>query len=171
MVDTIKTPEKEQSTQSTRIARVARDIGGSLNVMEQPDTAPPSMPLGKFRGQPLTEMTTPYLMWLLSQDAIRFKYRLLMAQALEVLRGRFQDFDKLVAELTPKGPVPEYWKIRAPSAAIRLQRTVDRLRRERPPAPAKVNAEPPPGVLMDASYFVRQARQKQAEQDDFSDLV
>ena len=38
----------------------------------------PVMPMGKLKGQPLDEMTTPYLMWLLSQDAIRFKYRRLV---------------------------------------------------------------------------------------------
>lgn len=32
----------------------------------------PLMPVGKFKGQPIKAMTTPYLAWLVSQDHIRF---------------------------------------------------------------------------------------------------
>lgn len=130
--------------------------------------ATPVMPMGKLRGQPLDEMTTPYLMWLLSQDAIRFKYRKLMRQALDVLAQRFAQFDKLVEELTPREQPKEYWKIKETAAVIRQKHKEDRLRREQKPHPP---AEPVPESLLDASYFVRQARKQQIDPNDVSDLV
>lgn len=128
----------------------------------------PVMPMGKLRGQPLEEMTTPYLMWLLSQDAIRFKYRKLMRQALDVLAHRFAKFDKLVEELTPREQPKEYWKIKEAAATIRQKRKEDRQRREKAPAPS---VEAAPETLPDASYYVRQARRQQIDPNDVSDLV
>lgn len=128
----------------------------------------PVMPMGKLKGQPLDEMTTPYLMWLLSQDAIRFKYRRLVREALAVMAARFLDFEKLVAELTPREQPKEYWKIKETAAVIRQKHKEDRQRREQKPRPS---AEPVPESLLDASYFVRQARQQQIDPNDVSDLV
>lgn len=128
----------------------------------------PVMPMGKLRGQPLGEMTTPYLMWLLSQDAIRFKYRKLMRQALDVLAQRFAQFDKLVEELTPREQPKEYWKMKEAVATIRQTRKEDRQRLKQRAVPL---AEPVPEAFPDASYFVRQARQQRIDLNDVSDLI
>jgi len=67
------------------------------------------MPFGKYRGQPVAEMRTTYLLWLLSQDHIRSKYGQVLRPAIETLRARFDKPDEAVAELTPAGPIPRYW--------------------------------------------------------------
>lgn len=128
----------------------------------------PVMPMGKLKGQPLDEMTTPYLMWLLSQDAIRFKYRRLVREALGVLAVRFLDFEKLIEELTPREQPKEYWKLKEATAAIRQKRKEDRRQREqKPPLPP----EPTSAPLPDTSYYVRQARRQQIDPNDISDLL
>lgn len=129
--------------------------------MQTDSTPQPVMTMGKFRGQPLNEMTTPYLLWLLSQDAIRYRYCNLMRQAMDVLRDRFLDFDALVEELTPKAPTPEYWKLTPNHSAIRKQRAKDRQRRN-VPSPRPLPTEQPADVLMDGSYWVRNARLERA---------
>lgn len=68
------------------------------------------MPMGKFEGQPVETMSTSYLMWVLSNDHIRFKRWPLIEEALCVLRGRFESFDCLLVELKVDAPPPAYWK-------------------------------------------------------------
>lgn len=154
------------------------------------------MTIGKFKGQPVESMTTGYLAWLVTRDNIRFKHWPLVEEALRILRSRFDDFGALVAELRVDAPPPEYWKTpervarKANEKAEKLRR-LETLRAEekarrraelrarhaqrqaerQPQRPAQVNTEPPPGVLLDASYYVRQVRQKRPEPDDVSDLV
>lgn len=67
------------------------------------------MPMGKFKGQPVEAMTTAYLHWLVCNDAIRFKRWPLVKEALRVLRGRFEDFDALLAGLKVDRPPPRRW--------------------------------------------------------------
>lgn len=69
------------------------------------------MPIGKFKGQPVENMDTKYLTWLISNDHIRFKYWGFVLEALKVLRDRFDNFNALVEELREDGQPPEYWKI------------------------------------------------------------
>jgi len=68
------------------------------------------MPFGKFKGQPVDDMETTYLLWIATQAHIRYKYPESIFHALEVLRGRFEDFDTLLGELEQNSPPPEYWK-------------------------------------------------------------
>lgn len=68
------------------------------------------MPMGKFEGQPVESMSTTYLMWLVSNDALRFKRWPLIEEALRVLRGRFESFDGLLADLRVDTQPPAHWK-------------------------------------------------------------
>lgn len=144
------------------------------------------MPIGCYKGQDVAALPTKYLAWLISQDAIRFKRWPLVKEAIRVLRKRFESFEALVAELQVDTPPPEYWKTakragqkKAEQAeklrALEERRAVEhqqrrqaiQARRESPAPPA----EAPAGVL-DASYYVRQARQqKPADPNDVSDLL
>lgn len=144
------------------------------------------MPIGCYKGQDVAVLPTKYLAWLISQDAIRFKRWPLVKEAMRVLRVRFDSFDVLVAELQVDAPPPEYWKTakragqkKAEQAeklhALEERRAAEhqqsrqaiKARRETPAPPV----EAPAGVL-DASYYVRQARQqKPADPNDVSDLL
>ena len=144
------------------------------------------MPIGCYKGQSVASLPTKYLAWLISQDAIRFKRWPLVKEAMRVLRARFESFEVLVAELQVETPPPEYWKTakragqkKAEQAeklrALEERRAAEhqqhrqgiRARRETQATPA----EAPAGVL-DASYYVRQARQqKPADPNDVSDLL
>lgn len=68
------------------------------------------MPIGKRKGEPVESMPSAYLLWLASQEHIRFRYWTLVEKALYVLRGRFTDWDGLLAGLRVDTPPPEYWK-------------------------------------------------------------
>lgn len=144
------------------------------------------MPIGCYKGQTVASLPTKYLAWLISQDAIRFKRWPLVKEAMRVLRVRFDSFDALVAELQVDTPPPEYWKTakragqkKAEQAeklrALEVRRAAEdqenrqaiKVRRETQAPPA----EAPAGVL-DASYYVRQARQQiPADPNDVSDLI
>jgi hypothetical protein len=69
-----------------------------------------NMPMGKFTGQPVADMTTVYLCWLVTNDHIRFKRWPLIQEALRVLRSRFDNLDAIFAELKTEAPPPQYWK-------------------------------------------------------------
>lgn len=131
--------------------------------MEKSRTTP-VMPMGKLRGHPLSEMTTPYLMWLLSQDAIRFKYRRLVREALGVLAARFLDFEKLAEELTPSEQPKEYWKLKETTAVIRQkkkeQKPIDAGERWRQERARALRAE-----------IARRQTQPAADPNDISDLL
>lgn len=148
------------------------------------------MPIGKFKGQSVEAMTTQYLCWLVTQDNIRFKQWPLIKEALRVLRSR--DFDGILGELKTTGlppdrrPTPEKRKAekaeklreleqrRAEEKAQRqAERRAARIKEELAMSAAFLRARQgePPGVL-DASYYVRQARQqKPADPNDVSDLL
>ena len=68
------------------------------------------MPMGKFKGQPVHDMSTAFLLWLVSNDNIRFVRWDLIHEVLGVLRLRFDNFDTLLAELKVDSPPPAYWK-------------------------------------------------------------
>lgn len=72
------------------------------------------MPFGAFKGQPVANMRTTYLVWLISRDSIRFKRWPFVLEVLNVLRSRFADFDTLAAELQVNAPPPDYWKAKKP---------------------------------------------------------
>lgn len=148
------------------------------------------MPMGKFSGQPVEAMSTTYLMWVLANDHIRFSRRPLVEEALRVLRGRFERFDDLLAELKVDAPPPPRWRTaereaaRSEARAAKLaaleecrqaqrKRMADELRervaRNRLGKPQHL--EPAPGAWRDASCFVREARLKGKQGDDVSDLV
>jgi hypothetical protein len=161
------------------------------------------MPMGKFEGQPVDAMSTSYLMWVLSNDHIRFTRWPLIEEALRVLRGRFESFDGLLVELKVDTQPPAHWKTAERTAEqkaakaeklrqLEQRRLEERLARREAwriareqadmlriaaqvrqrlgKATPPVNTEPPAEVLMDAAYFVRQARQQQAD-TDVSDLI
>lgn len=71
------------------------------------------MTVGKYKGQPIEAMTTPYLAWLVSQDHIRFSRWPLVKEVLRVLHKRFSNFDTLLSELEVTQPPPS----RTPTAA------------------------------------------------------
>lgn len=163
------------------------------------------MPMGKFEGQPVEAMSTTYLMWVLSNDHIRFRRWPLIEEALRVLRGRFESFDGLLVELKVDTQPPAFWKTaerteeqeKARAEKLRqleqrrqeerlarreawriareqadMQRIAVQVRQRFGKATPPVNTEPTAEVLMDASYFVRQARlQREAESKDISDLI
>lgn len=153
------------------------------------------MPLGKFKGQPVDAMTTQYLCWLVTQDNIRFKHWPLIKEALRVLRTRGLDHilaDLQVAAPPPsRKPTPEQLAQRGAEKAEKLRQLEQRRADERERRRAEYQArrakeemelrvalirtrqgEPPPGVVIDASYYVRQARQKKlTDPNDVSDLI
>lgn len=152
------------------------------------------MPLGKFKGQPVEAMTTQYLCWLVTQDNIRFKHWPLIKEALRVLRSR--DFDGILGELNvatqppDRRPTPEQIEKRKAEKAKKLgelekRRAEERERRRAERRAARMKeeiemqaalirtrrGEPPPGTIIDASYYARQARPKPADPNDVSDLL
>lgn len=154
------------------------------------------MPMGKFKGQPVADMTTTYLVWLVSNDHIRFKRWPLIQEALRVLRGRFDNLDAIVAELKVESPPPAYWKTpeqieqRNAEKAEKLRQLEERRAEEKRKRREEYRArrdmgnaaaflqerlgkrsEPAASVLIDASYYVAKARQEQADPNDVSDLL
>ncbi len=117
-----------------------------------------NMPIGRFKGQPLAEMKTTYLMWLLTNDLFRHKRWGLTQAILVELSSRFVDFDELQAELKQdESPVP-HWKEpayqakkakrKAANLAALEQRRVDEKL-------AKLQVVRAKTQLVDASQFVR----------------
>ena len=142
------------------------------------------MPIGCYKGQDVAALPTKYLAWLISQDAIRFKRWPLMKEALRVLRKRFESFEALEAELQVDTPPPEYWKTakragqKKAEQAEKLRALEERRATEHQQRRATIPGEtltPPteaPAGVLDASYYVRQARQqKPADPNDVSDLL
>ena len=68
------------------------------------------MTIGKFKGTPLTELATPYLMWLISNDHIRHGRWELTQTILLELRRRFADFDNLIESLAVTEPPAKHWQ-------------------------------------------------------------
>ncbi len=149
------------------------------------------MPMGIHKGKAIDALPTPYLMWLASQDHVRFSRWPVIEEILRVLGERFDDPDKLEAELRVAEAPPARWKTAEREAARKearaaklasleerrraeLKRIADDLReriaRSRE-ASRQPSLEPAPGAWRDASYFVREARLRQADPNDISDLV
>ena len=141
------------------------------------------MPMGKFKGQPVAAMRTAYLVWLVSNDHIRFKRWPLVREALRVLRGRFESFETLLAELEVKAPPPAYWKNkeqieqRKAEKAQKLRQLEERRAVEREQRRQELRArfreqQAERMQIIDASYFVRAARERaRRDADDVSDLI
>ncbi|MHB0973146.1 MAG: hypothetical protein ACYC0P_02745 [Thiobacillus sp.] len=140
------------------------------------------MPMGAHKGQPVEAMSTAYLLWVISNDHIRFKRWPLIQEALRVLRGRFENFETLLAELEVKAPPPAYWKTkeqieaRAKARAEKLRQLEERRAAEREQRRQELRArfkqrEAEQTQIIDASYYVRAARQRPADPGDVSDLV
>ncbi|MDP2883257.1 MAG: DUF3820 family protein [Azonexus sp.] len=144
------------------------------------------MPIGCYKGQDVAALPTKYLAWLVSQDAIRFKRWLLVKEALRVLRKRFESVETLEAELQVDTPPPEYWKTakragqkKAEQAeklrALEERRAAEHQQRRQAIKARRETQAPPveaPAGVLDASYYVRQARQqKPADPNDVSDLL
>jgi len=83
------------------------------------------MNFGKYAGQPVANMRTTYLFWLISNDNIRYKQWPTVEAALRVLRERFGNLDAIVAELQTKEPPPQYWKAKKQIA----ERKAEKLRK------------------------------------------
>jgi uncharacterized protein (DUF3820 family) len=66
--------------------------------------------IGKYKGRPLSEMKTSYIMWLVSNDHIRFARWPLVLDLLAELQQRFYNYDCLISELTMSEPANEFWK-------------------------------------------------------------
>ncbi|MHB1430180.1 MAG: hypothetical protein ACYC5U_11740 [Rhodocyclaceae bacterium] len=144
------------------------------------------MPIGCYKGQDVGALPTKYLAWLVSQDAIRFKRWPLVKEALRVLRKRFESVETLEAELQVDTPPPEYWKTakragqkKAEQAeklrALEERRATEHQQRRQAIKARRETQAPPaeaPAGVLDASYYVRQARQqKPADPNDVSDLL
>jgi len=148
------------------------------------------MPMGIHKGEAIEELPTPYLLWLVSQDHIRFSRWPVIEEILRVLGERFDDPDKLKAELHMAEAPPARWKTPEREAARKearaaklaaleerrragLKRIADDLRERiarNEEASRQPSLEPPPGVWRDASYFAREARRRRID-TDVSDLV
>ena len=112
------------------------------------------MTIGKFKGRLLAEMTTPYLMWLVSNDHIRHNRWLLVLGILAELRRRFDNYDNLLDELAIQS-VPEYWKTPEQKAqrilekaeklkTLEQRRSIENLcPAKRTPGPALLKQKPP----------------------------
>ncbi|CAM5183802.1 hypothetical protein CDEF62S_04674 [Castellaniella defragrans] len=84
------------------------------------------MPTGVHAGTPLHLLPTPYMLWFVSQDAIRHKQWPLVDAILDVLAERFTYPGLLRAELMQRDPPPDYWK-----AGKRAAKKRDKSRRRR----------------------------------------
>lgn len=164
------------------------------------------MTIGKHKGKPVEAMTSNYLLWLVTQDSIRFKHWSLAQEVLRVLRRRFgNNFNAMVAEMEVKEPPPERWKKNltpeqiaqreSEKAEKRRQleerRAAEKLRRREEWREARDRADmerqteairqrqamhrpataKPETVIIDASHYVRQARQNRPDPNDISDLI
>lgn len=151
------------------------------------------MTVGRFKGQPVDSLPSQYLAWLVTRDHIRFKHWPLVKEALRVLRSR--DLDAILNELKVEKlgdhrPTPEQIAKREVEKAEKLQalevrRAEEKARRRAERRAARMKeelemqaafirtrrGEPPPGTIIDASYYARQARQKADDPDDISDLI
>ncbi|WP_426116295.1 hypothetical protein [Massilia sp. PWRC2] len=59
----------------------------------------PTLPMGKNKGQPISAMRTQYLLWLLTQENIRSKYRSAVDSILAEIRTRLAKPGLVEAEL------------------------------------------------------------------------
>lgn len=149
------------------------------------------MPIGKFKGQPVEDMTTAYLAWLVTRDHIRFKYWALVKEALQILRRRFDDFESMMAELEVKAPPQEHWKTQDRDEQRKIERA-EKLRSletqreqeavlrrlERQVRPPRIQVVP---QIIDGGQYLRQERLKallaekirrqQVDSNDVSDLI
>ncbi len=57
------------------------------------------MTFGAYRGKPVADMPTWYLLWFVSQESLRYAHWPLVEAALHELHGRLGQWDALVAEL------------------------------------------------------------------------
>ena len=57
------------------------------------------IPMGLHKGRPIDELPSPYLLWLVSQDHIRFSRWPMIEEILSVLGKRFSEAGKLLDEL------------------------------------------------------------------------
>jgi uncharacterized protein (DUF3820 family) len=89
-----------------------------------------NMTIGKHTGQPIAKLKSAYLMWLISNDHIRFKHPELLKAILSELRARFDLLENLEAELTMNSPPPELWKTPAYIAAKEDKRAENRAKLE-----------------------------------------
>jgi uncharacterized coiled-coil protein SlyX len=120
------------------------------------------MTIGKFAGQSVDAMSTPYLAWLVSQDNLRYKHWALIREALRVLARRFENFDELVAELKVDAEPPAHWK--SPGFEERRER-------ERAEKLRLLEARRAVQKQLLAVECSRRARQKQPDPNDISDLL
>lgn len=67
--------------------------------MESNAPEQPTLPMGKNKDQPISAMKTQYLLWLLTQENIRFKYRSAVASILAEIRTRLATPGLVEAEL------------------------------------------------------------------------
>lgn len=69
--------------------------------MELHTPAHPIMPIGKYKGQPISTLATQFLFWFLSQENLRFKYGDTARSVMGELRARFLAPGLVEAELLP----------------------------------------------------------------------
>jgi hypothetical protein len=85
--------------------------------------APMLMPLGKFKGRPVADMEPAYLMWLVTNDDIRYRRWPLVKEAMRVLRDQLgNDFGGVLARLEVKEPPPKRWQTPERDAAKALEK-------------------------------------------------
>ena len=147
------------------------------------------MPMGVFRGRQVETMTTAYLLWLTSRDAIRYARWPLVEEALRVLRDRFRNLDAVLTELKMAGPPPARWRTpeqEAQRADVRIKK-LRRLEEQRAEEKKLKNEQFRQHLaqlqeerlarsqLVDAAVFVREAREAErraaAAPAAYSDLI
>ncbi len=121
-------------------------------------TMQPVMQIGKYKGEPLADMKTTYLMWLITNDLFRHKRWEFAQVILAELKSRFDDFDKLLTDLEQTDPPTPHWrepayldrkaKRKAENLAALEQRRVDE-------ELARLQVVRAKRQLVDASQFVR----------------
>lgn len=80
------------------------------------------MPTGKYAGRPLDELPTKFLLWFVSQDAIRWARWPVVLAALDVIAARCRDMGALRAELQLHEPPQKYWKTATRAAARKAEK-------------------------------------------------
>lgn len=68
------------------------------------------MPFGLHLNKPVEEVPSPYLLWVISRDAVRHKRPELVDAIIHALAPRFLDPAVLAEELRVQEPPPERWK-------------------------------------------------------------
>lgn len=80
------------------------------------------IPMGLHKGRPIDELPSPYLLWLVSQDHIRFSRWPMVEEILRVLGKRFSEPRRLLDELRVTEAPPARWEATERQAERKAER-------------------------------------------------